>query len=231
MNIIDRTKNILLKPKTEWPVIAAEPDSLSGLYKGYIAILAAIPVLADFVRGSLIGYSEFGVSFRVPFSSGLLNAILGYVLGLAAVYVMALIVDALAPAFGGQKNRMQAIKVVAYAWSAVWVAASGSIIPWLGWLIYLAGAVYSIMLLYWGLPVMMRCPPEKTGGYTALTYVCGLALSLLIVLVIGSGASGTGSGEATTEQNSWLGKVSAVGAQMDAAQKSGNARHTVQSQR
>ncbi|MDR1969299.1 MAG: YIP1 family protein, partial [Burkholderiaceae bacterium] len=191
------------------------------------------PALAGFIQGSLIGYNAFGVSLRVPVFNGLLGAILGYVLGLAAVYVMALIVDTLAPTFGGRKNLMQAIKVVAYSWSAVWVAAVGSIIPWLGWLIYLAGAVYSVMLLYWGLPVMMQCRPEKAGGYTALTCVCGLALSLLIALMMGGitgarmmtggGASGTGNGQATSEQNSWLGKVTAAGAQMEEAQKSGDA--------
>ena len=39
--VIDRVKNILLTPKTEWPVIAAENTTVADLYKNYIVILAA----------------------------------------------------------------------------------------------------------------------------------------------------------------------------------------------
>ena len=42
MSLIDRAKNILLTPKTEWPVIAAEPATAQGLFTGYAAILALL---------------------------------------------------------------------------------------------------------------------------------------------------------------------------------------------
>lgn len=44
--------------------------------------------------------------------------LLSYVLALAGVYVIALIVNALTPTFGGQKDRTQALKTVAYAYTA-----------------------------------------------------------------------------------------------------------------
>ena len=60
MALVDRVKNILLTPKTEWQVIDAEPTTVADLYKGYIIPLAAIGPIC-----TAIGWSVFGM--RVPF--------------------------------------------------------------------------------------------------------------------------------------------------------------------
>src|SRR3546814_1288710 len=87
---------------------------------GYIAIVAALPIIAGFLRGSLIGTSLFGITVRTPIGMGIVGMLLQYVLVLAIVYVVALIINALAPTFGGQKDMTQALKTVAYAWTASW---------------------------------------------------------------------------------------------------------------
>ena len=230
---IERIKNILTTPKTEWPVIANETTTVADLYKNWIIWLAAIPVLAGFIKNSLIGNSAFGVTIRVPIIGGITGAALGYVLGLVLIYVMALIIDALAPTFGGQKNRIQALKTAAYAWTASWIANIGLILPWIGILFILIGLIYSIYLLYLGLPVTMKCLPEKAGGYTALSIVCAIVLSWIIAAVIASIGIGAGplmggtpigmESGTTFDKDSWLGKMEAAGKQMEAAQKSGNA--------
>ena len=69
--LIARAKAILLSPRTEWPVIAAEPETVANLYKNYILILAAIPVVAGFIKGSLIGTTLFGITVRTPIVSGI----------------------------------------------------------------------------------------------------------------------------------------------------------------
>src|SRR6187401_1316759 len=94
--LIARAKAILLTPKTEWPVIAAEPDTVAGLYKNYILVLAAIPAVFGFLKGSLIGYSMFGVTVRTPIVSGIIGMLVAYGLTLAVVYLVALIINALA---------------------------------------------------------------------------------------------------------------------------------------
>ncbi|MBO9664328.1 Yip1 family protein [Dokdonella sp.] len=238
--LIARAKAILTTPKTEWPVIAGESTTVPDLYKNYIAILAAIPAVVGFVKGSLIGYSAFGVNVRVPVGAGLTAAILGYVLSLALVYVMALIIDALAPTFGGQKNQVQALKAVGYSYTASWVANVGLIVPWIGFLIALAGGIYAIYLLYLGLPATMKAPPEKAAGYTVVSIlaaiVLGWILSLVVAGVVGTNAmmggaaiSGAG-GQVSIDGNSpagqldaWSKKMEAAGKQMEAAQKSGDA--------
>ncbi len=231
--MIARVKAILLTPKTEWPVIAAEPATVADLYKNWIVILAAIPAVAGFIKGSIIGTTFLGVTYRAGIGAGLTGAIVGYALGLAMAYVMALIIDALAPNFGGEKNPVQALKTVAYAWTASWVAGAAQIIPGIGWLIALAGGIYGIYLLYLGLPHTMKAPAEKAGGYTAVSVIIAIVLSWICALVVG-GIIGTGalmsagagnvrlgdsSGNVTIDADSALGKLAAAGQKMEAASK------------
>lgn len=242
--VIERVKAILTTPKTEWPVVAAEPATVSGLYAGYIAIVAALPMIAHFIKGSLIGTSAFGITVRTPIGMGIVGMLLHYALTLALVYVMALIINALAPTFGGQKDMLQALKTIAYASTASWIAGIAVIVPWLGWLIALVGAIYGIYLLYLGLPYTMKCPPEKAGGYTAVSVIITIVLTWIVALIVGgvigtaamSGAAmsgmhvtGTDGDSVTVDRNSALGKLAAMGQQaeqaskdLDAAQKSGD---------
>lgn len=241
--IIERIKAILTTPKTEWPVVAAEATSVNGLYTGYIAIVAALPIIAHFIKGSLIGAGVFGITVRTPIGMGIVGMVLHYVLALVIVYVVALIINALAPTFGGQKDMTQALKTVAYSWTASWVAGIAVIVPWLGWLIAIAGAVYAIYLLYLGLPHTMKCPPDKAGGYTAVSVIIAIVLSwivgAIVVGVIGTAAmtgatmggmhvTGSNGDSVTIDGNSALGKLAAMGQraeqagkETEAAQKSG----------
>ena len=244
--IVERIKAILTTPRTEWPAVAAEPATVQSLYAGYIAIVAALPIIAGFIKGSLIGAGAFGITVRTPIGMGIVGMVLHYVLALAIVYVVALIINALAPTFGGQKDMVQALKTVAYSWTASWIAGIAVIVPWLGWLIAIAGAIYAIYLLYLGLPHTMKCPPEKAGGYTAVSVIIAIVLSwivgVIVVGVIGTAAmtgaamggmhvTGSNGDSVTIDSDSALGKLAAMGQraeqaskELDAAQKSGDSQ-------
>lgn len=180
-NVLDRVKGILLDPETEWGVIAKEKTTIADLYKNYIVVLAAIPAVFGFVKLSVIGVDlPLLGAYRVSLGVGLAAMVLGYGLSLIQVYVLALIVDALAPAFGAQKDRLQAFKTSAYALTAFWVAGIGQLLPLLAVLFALAGAVYSVFLLYKGLPRTMRCGPDTTIAYTAVSMIAAIILGVLI---------------------------------------------------
>lgn len=193
MDIVRRVQDILLKPKDTWPVIAAEPTDVATLYRGYIALLAAIPAVAMFIGLSVIGVGAFGMSYRVPFVSGLVSAIVNYVLTLGMVYVVALIVEALAPTFGGTKDRLQALKVVAYGSTASFVGGVFYLLPSLSPLAFLA-ALYSIYLFYLGLPVLMRCPQDKAIGYTVVVGLVAIVAGVVIGAIAAAVTPGAGFG-------------------------------------
>jgi len=179
MDIIERAKSILLQPRQTWDTIEAEQADAAGLYTRYVMILAAIPAVCGFVGMSLIGVGAFGVSLRVPLLSGLAGMVVSYVMSLVGVFVLALIVDALAPAFGGQKSTIQALKLVVYASTAAMLGGVFSLLPSLAMLGLLA-ALYSVYLLYTGLPVLMKNPGEKTLAYTAVALVAAIVMGLVM---------------------------------------------------
>ena len=200
MALIERVKSILLKPKETWPVIAAEGGDTASIFTNYVMILAAIPALCAFIGLSVIGVGGFGVSYRVPILTGVVQMIVSYLLGLAMVFVLALIVNGLAPTFGGTKDSLRALKLVAYGCTAIWISGIFSLLPAIAILGVLLG-LYSIYLIYTGIAVMMRCPPEKAGAYTAVVIVCGIVVGIVISAVVallgpsrGMGLGSVGSG-------------------------------------
>jgi hypothetical protein len=87
--LVERAKNILLKPVETWNVIAVEAATTKGLFTGYAAILAAIPPVATFIGGQVFGHSFFGVTYRAPLVGALVGAILQYILGLVGLFIFA----------------------------------------------------------------------------------------------------------------------------------------------
>jgi Yip1-like protein/zinc ribbon protein len=174
--LIARVKNILVSPKTEWPVIAAESSSASAIYMGYVAPLVAIGVIATFIGQSMVGLPLLG---RVGMVAGLAHAIISFVLSFVGVFLIAWIVDLLAPTFGGQRDPQAALKVTVYSFTPGWVAGVLNLIPMLGVLGIIA-ALYGLYLLYLGLPVLMRCPADKSVGYTVVTVICAIVMWIVI---------------------------------------------------
>ncbi len=182
MGLVDRVKNILLKPREEWSVIDTEPATVASLYTGYILPLAAIPPICHAIGSAVFGLRlPFVGTWRTPIGSAVTSAVVMYVLTLVGVYVLALIIDNLAPTFSGTKNQVQALKVAAYSYTAAWVVGIFSLLPALS-ILGLLG-IYSLYLLYLGLPVLMKSPPEKAFGYTAVVIIVGIILSIIIGVV------------------------------------------------
>jgi hypothetical protein len=184
--IIQRARALLVSPRTEWPVIAAEPATVRGLYREYFMILAAIPPICQFVKVSIVGYAWHGFRvYRLGIGSGLTAAIVAYVTSLAAVYVLAVIIEALAPNFAAQPSRIEALKAAGYSYTPIWIAGVALILPGLSGLVALAGALYSIYLLYLGLPATMKVLPERATGYTAVVVISGIVLGWIIAVITG----------------------------------------------
>lgn len=181
MNLVTRVINILLQPKGEWPAIADERSDPATLYLRYIAILAALPAVAGFVSTALVGSLAAG---RLSTGVALQAALTGYVLSLGMVFVLALVADALAPRFGGRRGLDQALKLVAYALTASWVAGLFTFLPVVSWLISLLAGLYSLYLFHLGAPLLMKVPEREAIGYTVTIFAIGIAIAFLIGTLI-----------------------------------------------
>src|SRR5687768_11350527 len=120
MNLVDRAKRIIMSPKTEWDVIAAEATPNQQLVVGYVLPLAAVAAVAAFIGQVLIGVNvPFLGTVNTGFFAGLVGLVFGVVMAVVMVFVVAFIADTLAPSFDGQKNLPQALKVAAYSYTPV----------------------------------------------------------------------------------------------------------------
>jgi hypothetical protein len=175
IKLLERIKALLLTPRTEWHVIARERASAADLYIRYVAILAAIPEVAHLIGQSFVGEA------RAPFLSGLLRAIVTYVVSLAAVYVIAGVIDLLAPRFGAKKNFPAALKLAAYSYTPLWLAGVFLLVPGLNFLLMLG--FYGFYLLWIGLPLLMQVPNSEALRYAALVGACALVPLFVLAIV------------------------------------------------
>ena len=173
MNLFERAKNIIMTPKTEWPVIAAEEPNTTAIMTGYVIPLALIPAVA-----SLIGYGLVGQGFMHSFTWGIAFGVISFVSTVVGVYATAFVVDLLAPNFGSQKNFGRAMQLVAYSYTPAWVAGILNIVPVLSIIASLA-ALYGLYLMYLGLPHTMKTPQDKIVIYLVVT-----AVILIVVFMI-----------------------------------------------
>ena len=182
MNIVQRVKDIILKPMDTWAEIKAEPVTIKELYTSYAVFLAAIPPIASFIGFSLLGFSMLAFSYRVPLGWGISHAVVSYILSLVGLYVVGLIIDTLAPTFGSQKNQVNAMKVAVFSWTPSWIAGILMIIPALSPITMLL-SLYSLYLFYLGLPVLMETPKDKAMGYFIVTILVSIVIFILIGVI------------------------------------------------
>ena len=239
MQLVDRVKNILVTPKTEWDVVAAETTPTGTLITGYVLPLAGIAALAAFIGYSVVGQSlPFVGTWRMSIPWGIAMAVWHVVGAVIAVFVLSFIIDALAPSFGGQKSHAQALKLAAYAYTPAWIAGILMILPALSIVVFL-GSLYAIYLLYLGLPRLMKNPEEKSAGYTAVTVIAGIVIGIVIGVVggliaapammatshLGSPMSRHGSVDPASpvgKLDEFAKRMEEAGKKMEAAEKSGD---------
>jgi hypothetical protein len=188
-SLIDRAKDIVVTPKTEWPVIDAEPATVGGIYTSYVMILAAIPPVALTIglllfmpqaANEVQAYTRALGLPTITTTSIIVGGVVQYLMALASVYIIGMIIDALAPTFGSTKDPLKAFKVAAYYPTAAWLAGALLLIPGIGMIVMLVGAIYSLYLLYVGLPILMKTPADKQVGY----FVAVLVVAIVVLGIV-----------------------------------------------
>ena len=162
MNLVDRVKGILVEPRSEWVKIAAEPATVQSLYTGWIMILAAIGPVALLVSTHSIQL-----------------AIAQYVLSLIITFVLALIVDALAPSFGGTKDFVASLKLTAYSYTVAWLAGIFNLLGMFGGVLALIATIYAFYTFFLGAPVLNKASAQKAVPFTLVVVLCGIVLGVL----------------------------------------------------
>jgi len=182
-NLIARATNILKQPAVEWPIIAAEPADVAGLMQGYAAPLAAIPAICRWIGFTMVGLTvPFFATYRVGVVRGFANAVVSWVLALVGAYIAAVVIEKLAPTFKSSGTTTQALKLVVYAFTPVWVAGVLYLVPALSPLVIIA-AIYAVYLFYLGLPVLMQTPSDQVIPYMIVSALVVIVVTMCLAVV------------------------------------------------
>lgn len=178
MPSFERLRAILFEPRNEWPRIAAERATAQSIAVGWVMVLAAIGPVAAFA-----GHVDLGVARATRIAIG------GYATTLVVTFVLALIADALAPAFGGRKDFIASLKLVAYSFTAVYLAGIGHLAGPGGRILLFAAAIVSWSSFFIGAPILRRCENNRALAYTVVMLIAWIALAMIAGYAIaGAGA-------------------------------------------
>ncbi|MFY9772298.1 MAG: Yip1 family protein [Xanthobacteraceae bacterium] len=174
MNAFVRAKAILVDPAAAWRGIEKDIGDPAYLLSRYVAVLALIPALSGFVGATLIGVITPSGVLRADLIDGLFGAIVSYATSCAIVLLLGLIIDLLAPLFGGRRDFEDAFKLAVYSFTPLWLVGIFLLLPGLRFLL-LTGA-YGIYLFWLGAPRLTKVPEQQAANFTAVIVICACGL-------------------------------------------------------
>lgn len=154
---------------------------MGSLLTSYVLPLALIPAVVSILNG-LLWTRMWGMKYVIITACiAFISAILSYIL---TTYV----VDLLAPNFQSKKDLGSSAQLVAYSATANWVASILGLIPlvFIGWLGILAGAVYSIYLMYLGIGPVKKTPEDQRVIYIVIVILVLIVTSVVITWILGA---------------------------------------------
>jgi hypothetical protein len=173
-----RVAGMLFRPARTLEAIEAEPTDPRGLYTGYLIPLAGLAAICGMIGVSLFGYGVGDIRVQSGLATTLIEGLARFLLTLVSAGLVASAIALVAPGFGGRRDFGQALKLVAHAGTAFWLAGVFGLVPNLGLVAGMLGALHGLYALFLGLPRLMKVRPEAALSCFA---VC-LAIIVLTAL-------------------------------------------------
>lgn len=182
MNIGNRVKKILFSPRKEWQVIAAQHEEPVNILRSYILPLVLIGAGAAFIGHGFIG-DPFMHNKAVGVAYGVFNALNCVVVSIITVYIIAVVLNELAPSFESTRDISKSFQLVAYGATPILLGQLFAFIPVFENIAKFTGAVYAIYLWRLGLPVLKNTPSSKNILYLLIIFA-GLIMVYAVVGVL-----------------------------------------------
>jgi hypothetical protein len=182
-SIVERAKNIIFKPASEWSVIAKEPATIGELFRGFalpltfVSFVPTVSAIAAHAAGIAVPFYEYegmglGVTIALTFVS--------FIISLTLLYFMIYTVRSISPRFQGTSDEVQVAKLVIYAATPAWAATWLDLIPIVGEFLSAVAHAYVIYVIYLGLRTVLGVPQDKLVVFTLVVVVVYFLLLMLI---------------------------------------------------
>lgn len=193
MAILQHTLGILLRPNTEWEAIRNEKNSFIQVFVSHIPFLALIPAICAYIGVTQVGWAvgEGSIVKLTPASAASLCA-LTYVALLTGVYLLGEFINWMSKTYGvlgdDAKRHYESTALAVYVSTPTFIAGFAMLYPHLWFVAGVIGvaAVYSVYLIYQGIPILMNISKEQAFMYATSVVTVGLVLmvSTLIATVV-----------------------------------------------
>lgn len=178
--LVVRVRNLIVEPRSEWALIVSDSADRLPMLR-YVAILSLIPAVAGYIGSTYIGSEVSAGRFHDTLPTGLIKALISYLLSFAIVYLTALTIDAIAPLFGAQRNFTNALKLSVYSYTPVWLVGVVLLVPGLRFVTLLG--LYALRLLWTGLPPLMGPPRNKVLRYAIAIAVAAFVIVFALAII------------------------------------------------
>jgi hypothetical protein len=172
--ILSRAYGLFRDPKGEWAQIRDEETTIPNILIGYVAPLAAIPIVCD-----LIGSSVFNHLLQIEPGQAIIRAAITWVVSIALVGFLGILINVVASNFDADRNDLAAQKIAAYSLTPAFLSGVFSLLPWLWWFSLFALAAM-VFLMYRGLPILMKAPEDRALGYAATVTIAALVAAIVL---------------------------------------------------
>lgn len=149
--------------------------------------LFILNVLLSLILSRLTGgYAVYG------YIGGWFNALItSLVMGAIGFAILVLVFNFLAGIFKGTANFSRAFAAVSLAVIPAWVAgAVAGLVPYLGFLVALAGGILSLVYLYRIMPLALNVPDDKRVVHYVVSLVAVIIINMIIGFTLGLGNVG-----------------------------------------
>jgi hypothetical protein len=172
--ILSRAYGLFRDPKEEWRQIRDEETTIPNILIGYVAPLAAIPIVCD-----LIGSSIFAHMLQGEPGQAVIRAVVTWIVSVALVGFLGILINVLSTNFDAERNDLAAQKIAAYSLTPAFLSGVFSLFPWLWWVSLFALAAM-VFLMYRGLPILMKAPEDRALGYAASVTIAAMVAGIVL---------------------------------------------------
>jgi len=171
---VELVKGMLFQPQQTWQAYLADNKSWRETL-----IELALPLVA----GSLL--ISFILSFLFPgvLSLGLGGLILSLITGVLALFVSAFILGFLASLFKGRNDFDRAFAALTLTGVPAYAGMAISGLPFIGWLLMLLAAIYSLVLLYQIIPEALGVPDDRRVTHF-VSFLIAAVIAMLVLNVL-----------------------------------------------
>lgn len=180
--LFSRIGGMMIRPGKEWEKIAHEKPVIAGLIFKYALILALIPSVFIFLYNGIFTANDL-FSKLAGWYWGINMAISNYFTSVITIYFTPFIMNELAPSFGSEKNKGRAMQTVIYSMTPYWFLGFIYELPGIARYFIIPVAIYSIYLIYIGLPLTMQTPKKKLVLYVIVTIAITIITASLLFLI------------------------------------------------